>query len=144
MSRSCRSRARRNTWERHAPAWQTEPGSWRSQGLAAPGVIGIGDTINVLVGQLAVGAVHHTAELTCVDEEHLAAAVAELAVLLVTRQEPQAGGDLRRVEELAWQRHHAVHEVASTICLRISPSPDWFDDIEPLASTKPATPAGAR
>ncbi|GIW55790.1 MAG: hypothetical protein KatS3mg082_2194 [Nitrospiraceae bacterium] len=26
--------------------------------------------------------------------------------------------------------------------LRISPSPDWFEDIEPLASTKPATPVG--
>ena len=25
---------------------------------------------------------------------------------------------------------------------RISPSPDWFDDIEPLASTKPASPVG--
>src|SRR5437660_838819 len=27
---------------------------------------------------------------------------------------------------------------ASMMALRISPSPDWFDDIEPLASTKPA------
>ncbi len=27
---------------------------------------------------------------------------------------------------------------------RISPSPDWFDDMELFASTKPATPAGAR
>ena len=26
--------------------------------------------------------------------------------------------------------------------LRISPSPDWFDDMEPLASTKPADAAG--
>ncbi len=33
---------------------------------------------------------------------------------------------------------------ASIRFLRISPSPDWLDDIEPLASTKPATPAGAR
>jgi predicted DNA-binding protein with PD1-like motif len=33
---------------------------------------------------------------------------------------------------------------ASTIALRISPSPDWFDDIEPLASTKPAVPFGAK
>ena len=33
---------------------------------------------------------------------------------------------------------------ASTIALRISPSPDWFDDIEPFASTNPATPCGAR
>jgi hypothetical protein len=33
---------------------------------------------------------------------------------------------------------------ASTIALRISPSPDWLLDIEPLANTKPATPFGAR
>ncbi len=28
--------------------------------------------------------------------------------------------------------------------LRISPSPDWDELIEPLASTKPAIPSGAR
>ena len=28
------------------------------------------------------------------------------------------------------------------MALRISPSPDWFDDIEPLASTNPATVNG--
>ena len=28
--------------------------------------------------------------------------------------------------------------------LRISPSPDWLDDIEPFDSTNPAMPAGAR
>ena len=28
--------------------------------------------------------------------------------------------------------------------LRISPSPDWLDDMEPLASTNPAVPRGAR
>src|SRR5690606_32775311 len=79
--------------------------------LAAPGVIGIRDAGDVLVGQLAVGAVHHAAKLAGVDEEDLAAAVAELAVLAVARQKPQARRDLRRVEELAGQRHHAVHEV---------------------------------
>ena len=97
-ARSCRSRARRRT----APAASL---------LAAPGVIGAGDARDVLVGQLAVGAVDHAAELAGVDEEHLAAAVAELAVLLVAREEPEAGGDLRRVEELARQRDHAVHEI---------------------------------
>ncbi len=30
------------------------------------------------------------------------------------------------------------------MALRISPSPDWLDDIEPLARTKPAMPVGAR
>ena len=28
--------------------------------------------------------------------------------------------------------------------LRISPSPDWFEDMEPLASTKPAMPLGVK
>jgi hypothetical protein len=30
------------------------------------------------------------------------------------------------------------------IALRMSPSPDWFDDMLPLASTNPASPFGAR
>ena len=60
--------------------------------LAAPGVVRAGDAGDVLVGQLAVGAVHHATELARVDEEHLAAAVAELAVLAVAREEPEAGG----------------------------------------------------
>src|SRR5437867_12512291 len=33
---------------------------------------------------------------------------------------------------------------ASMMFLRISPSFDWLDDIDPLASTKPASPVGAR
>ena len=66
---------------------------------------------DVLVGQLAVGAVDELAELAGVDEEHLAAAVTERAVLAIAREEPQAGGDLGRVEELAGQRDHAVDEV---------------------------------
>ena len=34
----------------------------------------------------------------------------------------------------------ASERSASMMPLRMSPSPDWFDDIEPLASTKPASP----
>src|SRR5262245_20982679 len=79
--------------------------------LAAPGVVGGGDACNVLVGQPAMRAIHHAAEFAGVDEEHVATAVAELAVLAVARKEPQARRDLRRVEELARQRDHAVHEV---------------------------------
>ena len=33
---------------------------------------------------------------------------------------------------------------ASTMFLRISPSPAWLEDMEPLASTNPAKPVGAR
>ena len=51
---------------------------------------------------------------------------------------------LRRVEELPGSATMQSTRSASISCLRISPSPDWLDDIEPFASTKPATPAGAR
>src|SRR5206468_2998698 len=51
--------------------------------LAAPDVVGVGDAGDVLVGQLAVRAVHHAAELAGVDEEYVAPAVAERAVLAV-------------------------------------------------------------
>ncbi len=46
------------------------------------------------------------------DEQDLAAAVAEAVFLLVAGGEPEAGRDLRRVEELRRQRDHAVHDVA--------------------------------
>ena len=121
--------------------------------LATPGVVGVGDAGDVLVGEFAVGAVHQRPELAGVYEEHLTAAVAALTpspsrgrgeTALVASEEPQARGNLRRVEELARQRDHAVHDVASIRLLQISPSPDWLDDIEPLESTKPATPIGAK
>ena len=51
------------------------------------------------------------AQLAGVDEQRLAAAVAEAAVLLVAGEEPEADRDLRRVEELARQRDHAVDQV---------------------------------
>ena len=33
---------------------------------------------------------------------------------------------------------------ASTMFFRISPSPDWLEDMDPFASTNPAMPRGAR
>src|SRR5713101_2669472 len=86
-------------------------GARRSQDLAAPGVVGVGYAGDVVVRQLAVGTIHHTAHLARVEEEHVAAAVTEFAVLLVARQKPEARRNLRRVEELTRQRHHAVHDV---------------------------------
>ena len=57
-------------------------------------------------------AVDQRAELAGVDEQRLAAPVAERRpFFLFAGEEPQADRDLRRVEELARQRHHAVHEV---------------------------------
>ena len=73
--------------------------------------------LQVGVGQLAVHAVeaiHEGAEFAGVDEERLLAAVAEAAFgvgVFVFREEPEADGDLRAVEELAGEGDHAVHEV---------------------------------
>ena len=66
---------------------------------------------DVLVGQFAVDAVNQRAHLAGVDEERLPAPVAEAAVLFVLGKEPEADGNLRRVEKLARQRDHAIHEV---------------------------------
>src|SRR5665647_1973520 len=84
--------------------------------LPAPGVVRTGDARDVLVAEFLVRAVDERAHLAGVDEQRLAAAVAAGAaaarsVALVARQEPQAYGDLRRVEELAGQGDHAVDEV---------------------------------
>src|SRR3990172_4160069 len=73
--------------------------------VAAPGVVGAGDLRDVGIKQLAVHAVGHGAELARVDEERLAAPVAEAAVPLVAGEEPEAHRNRRRVEELARQRH---------------------------------------
>ena len=74
-------------------------------------MVGAGDLGDVLVGQFAVDAVDQRAQLAGVDEQRLAAPVAEPAVLLVAGEEPEADRNLRRVEELARQRDHAVDQV---------------------------------
>ena len=77
--------------------------------LAAPGVVGVGDALDVVVAQLAVRAVDHVPQIARVDEEHLVAAVVATAVA-VLGEEPETGGYLGRVEGLWGQRHHAVDE----------------------------------
>ncbi len=60
--------------------------------------------------QVTAGAV----EFACVDEQHLFAVVAEAAFgvgVFAFREEPEADGNLRAVEELAGEGDHAVHEV---------------------------------
>jgi hypothetical protein len=79
--------------------------------VAAPGVVGSGNPRDVFVRQFAVDAVHECAELSRVNKERLASPVTEATILFVPREEPQANGNLRRIEELAWQRDHAVHKV---------------------------------
>src|SRR5690606_5614654 len=79
--------------------------------LPPPGMVGPGDALDLLFGQLAVRAAHHDAHLPGVDEEHLAPPVPVLPVVTVPGEEPQAGRDLRRVEELPRERDHAVDQV---------------------------------
>jgi hypothetical protein len=58
--------------------------------VAAPSVVSVGDLLDVNLGRFAVDAIDQRAQLASVDEQHMAAAVAEPAVLLVVGQEPQA------------------------------------------------------
>jgi hypothetical protein len=74
-------------------------------------VVSAGDLGDIGVAQLAVNAIGHRAEVSRVHEQGLTAAVAETAVSLVARQKPQADRDLRRIEQLAGERDHAIHEV---------------------------------
>src|ERR1051325_2212783 len=69
--------------------------------IAAPGVVSAGDLRDVSIRQLAVHPIGHGAELACVNEERLAAPVAEPAVFLGASEEPETNRDLRRVEKLA-------------------------------------------
>src|SRR5690606_32580478 len=67
--------------------------------LAAPGMVGIGDLLNIGITEFSPGAVHQGAHITGVDKQYLAAPVAQglfaaFAVGLVAGEEPQAGGDL--------------------------------------------------
>jgi hypothetical protein len=91
-----------------------------------------------------VHAVDHRAELSGVDEQGLTAAVAEATVLFVAREKPQADRDLRRIEELAGECHHAIDEIGLDDRFADLAFAGLVDDIEPLASTNPAVPIGAR
>ena len=100
--------------------------------------------LNILVREITVHPVDQRAHLPGVDEEHLAAPVAEFVVLLVAGDKPEAGRDLGGVEELPGNAIMQSTRSASMMFFRISPSPDWFEDMDPFASTKPAMPVGAR
>ena len=83
--------------------------------LPAPGVVGVGDPADILFGQFAVNTINHRPEFSGVDEERLASPVPAGAgrcpAFLVAGDEPQARRDLRRIEKLSRQRHHAIHQV---------------------------------
>ena len=69
--------------------------------LTAPSVVGVSDLLDFFVGEFAPSAIHQNAQLAGVDEQDLPAPVAQaLTRILVTGQEPKAGGNLRGVKEL--------------------------------------------
>src|SRR4029450_9987126 len=80
--------------------------------LAAPSVVGSGDSGNIVIREFTLGAVHQVAELAGIDEQHFSSPVTETVIAFVARQEPQAGGNLGRIEKLPRQGDHAIHHVA--------------------------------
>ena len=74
-------------------------------------MIGTRDASDLFIRQFAMRAVDHDTELARVDEKDLAAAVAVFVVFRIASEEPEAGGNLCGVKELAGQRDHAVDEI---------------------------------
>ncbi len=86
-------------------------------------MVGADDFLNVSVGQFAMYAVNECAHFPRINEQRLAFAGAQFvrqllvamfrqcASGLVLRDEPEADGNLRGVEELTGHRNHAVHEI---------------------------------
>ena len=74
-------------------------------------MVGVRDPCDVLVRELPVSPIHHPPDLPRVDEQNLPGPIAERAPSPIACEKPQARRDLGRVEELAGQGHHAVHEV---------------------------------
>src|SRR5437660_1565245 len=58
-----------------------------------------------------MSAVNQVPKLAGVYEQGFAAAVAVFVVFLIAGQEPETGGNGRRIKELAREHNHAVHEV---------------------------------
>ena len=112
--------------------------------LSSPSVVGVGDEGDVLLGQVAMGAVDQVAHLAGVDEEDCAPAVAMFAIAATPGEEPEQAGIW--VERKSWPGRATTQSTrsASIRLLRILPSPDWLEDMEPLARTKPAMPRGER
>ena len=85
--------------------------------ITPPVMVGVGDLLDVLVGQFPMGAVGHETHVAGIDEQHFAGAFKEFlarhaaSVIPVLRQEPQADGNLGAVEKLARHSHHAVHHI---------------------------------
>ena len=65
-----------------------------------PGVVGVGDALDVRIGELPLSARDHLTHTTSIDEEYLTVAVTVTVALSVLREEPQARRNPRVEEEL--------------------------------------------
>ena len=79
--------------------------------IMPPCMVGAGYFCNIIRREVPVHPVDELAHLPGVDEEGLPAPVPEPPVLLVPGDKPEAGRDLRGIEELPGQSNHAVNEV---------------------------------
>src|SRR5690606_22701729 len=79
--------------------------------LVAPARVGGGDLADVFRPELTPRTGDHYAKLPCINVQDFAAPVAVTIGALVAGQKPEAGWNLRRIEELAGQRDHAIHRV---------------------------------
>src|SRR6516225_2264220 len=77
--------------------------------FSSPPVVRAGDPRDLFPGELTVDAIHEVPHFAGIDEKRLSAPVAKLAVPFVSSKKPQAGWNLRAVEELRRQSNHAVH-----------------------------------
>ena len=102
------------------------------------GVVGVGNPPDVRVGQLAVLARDHRAQLPRVDKQRFA------RLLFAFDEEPQRDRNLRGIEQLRRHGNDAVHQIRVDDILRISPSPPDCEDSEPFASTMPIRPFSAK
>src|SRR4030095_16977484 len=79
--------------------------------FSTPEVIHPCDAHDLFVSKLAMGTVNKLPELASINEQNFAAAVAEAMIFLIAGEKPQAGRNLRRIEELAGEGDHAVDEI---------------------------------
>jgi hypothetical protein len=100
-SAKCKASAFRHRRNRRLPSRRARRGRFRQSG-------------DVLVGQLAV-AVHHAAELAAVDEEHVATAIGELAVLGVASRSSAKRTGRPRLDRLRTTMPSQPSSAASSI-----------------------------
>src|SRR5690554_3832349 len=117
---------------------------------ALPGMEGVGDLGDVVVGEVPQYPVPHEAQVTGIDEQVLVTTgalvhlVGREAAALVLGQQPDTGGIWVLVNSCPGRATMHSTRSSSTRRLRISPSPPVLELMEPLASSRAMLPAGAR